>query len=95
MFWTVWSFITPLCAAARPQAVKQTLSEVFAVYLGFATELEEQSKQLLEKLEQARGSLHAGDAESESELRVSNAVGRFEKQTRNPPNLVDMCDTKN
>lgn len=35
------------------QAVKQDLSEVFAVYLSFATELEEQSKQLLEKLEEA------------------------------------------
>lgn len=46
------------------QAVKQTLSEVFAVYLSFATELEEQSKQLLEKLEQARGSLRGGDVES-------------------------------
>lgn len=36
-----------------PQAVKQDLSEVFAVYLSFATELEDQSKQLLEKLEEA------------------------------------------
>lgn len=35
------------------QAVKQDLSEVFAVCLSFATELEEQSKQLLEKLEEA------------------------------------------
>lgn len=35
------------------QAVKQDLSEVFAVYLSFATELENQSKQLLEKLEEA------------------------------------------
>lgn len=35
------------------QAVKQDLSEVFAVYLSFATELEDQSKQLLEKLEEA------------------------------------------
>lgn len=40
-----------------PQAVKQDLSEVFAVYLSFATELEDESKQLLEKLEEAR-SLH-------------------------------------
>lgn len=35
------------------QAVKQDLSEVFAVYLSFATELEDQIKQLLEKLEEA------------------------------------------
>lgn len=35
------------------QAVKQDLSEVFAAYLSFATELEEQSKQLLKKLEEA------------------------------------------
>lgn len=43
--------------------MKQGLSEVFAVYLTFATELEEQSKQLLEKVEQASCSLngHRGD----------------------------------
>ena len=35
------------------QAVKQDLSEIFAVYLSFATELEEQRKQLLKKVEQA------------------------------------------
>uniref|UniRef100_UPI0037E8613E kinesin-like protein KIF25 n=1 Tax=Semicossyphus pulcher TaxID=241346 RepID=UPI0037E8613E len=35
------------------QAVKQELSELFAVYLSFATELEEKSKQLLQKVEQA------------------------------------------
>ncbi|XP_051264617.1 kinesin-like protein KIF25 [Dicentrarchus labrax] len=40
------------------QAVKQDLSEVFAVYLSFATELEEQSKQLLEKVGQASCSLN-------------------------------------
>ncbi|KAM9339655.1 kinesin-like protein KIF25 [Symphorus nematophorus] len=40
------------------QAVKQDLSEVFAVYLSFATELEEQSKQLLEKVQQASCSLN-------------------------------------
>lgn len=49
--------------------MKQDLSEVFAAYLSFATELEEQSKQLLEKLEEAR-SLHGryGD-EVQSKLR--------------------------
>lgn len=45
------------------QAVKQDLSEVFAVYLSCATELEEQSKQLLEKLEQASGSLQSRDGD--------------------------------
>ncbi|XP_034756096.1 kinesin-like protein KIF25 [Etheostoma cragini] len=45
------------------QAVKQDLSELFAVYLSFSTELEEQSKQLLEKVQQVTGSLngHRGD----------------------------------
>lgn len=65
--------VSPLHSATPLQAVKQTLSEVFAVYLSFATELEEQSKQLLEKLEQARGSLHGGDAESESVSQSSEA----------------------
>lgn len=43
--------------------MKQDLSEVFAVYVSFATELEEQSKKLLEKVEQASSSLngHHGD----------------------------------
>lgn len=40
------------------QAVKQDLSEVFAIYVSFATELEEQSKQLLEKVEQASSGLN-------------------------------------
>ncbi|XP_039982090.1 kinesin-like protein KIF25 isoform X2 [Xiphias gladius] len=45
------------------QALRQDLSEVFAVYMSFATELEEQSKQLLEKVAQAKSSLngHHGD----------------------------------
>ncbi|XP_059212714.1 kinesin-like protein KIF25 [Centropristis striata] len=45
------------------QAVKQDLSELFAVYLSFSTELEEQNKQLLEKVEQVSCSLngHHGD----------------------------------
>lgn len=75
--------VSPLHSATPLQAVKQTLSEVFAVYLSFATELEEQSKQLLEKLEQARGSLHGGDAESESESQSSEA--------RITGNSVDGC----
>lgn len=68
--WFRGVLVSPLHSATPLQAVKQNLSEVFAVYLSFATELEEQSKQLLEKLEQARGSLHGGDADSESELRA-------------------------
>lgn len=40
------------------QAVKHDASELFAVYVSFATELEEQSKQLLEKVEQANSSLN-------------------------------------
>lgn len=38
--------------------MKHDLSELFAVYVSFATELEEQSKQLLEKVEQANSSLN-------------------------------------
>lgn len=52
--------------------MKQDLSEVFAVYLSFATELEEQIKQLLEKLEQATCSLrsHYGGKVQSKYLRV-------------------------
>ncbi|KAK9531536.1 hypothetical protein VZT92_010955 [Zoarces viviparus] len=48
---------------AEVQAVKQDLSELFAVYFTFSSELEEQSKQLLEKVEQASCSAtgHSGD----------------------------------
>lgn len=44
------------------QALKQDLSEVFAVYNNFATELEEQSRQLLEKVQQVSCGLngHSG-----------------------------------
>lgn len=46
--------MTCLCSfGVSAQAVKQDLSEVFAVYLSFATELEGQSQQLLERLEEA------------------------------------------
>lgn len=52
--------------------MKQDLSEVFAVYLSFSTELEEQNKQLLEKVEQATGSLngHRGDEVQSKYVRV-------------------------
>ncbi|XP_037305329.2 kinesin-like protein KIF25 [Pungitius pungitius] len=48
---------------AEVQAVKLDLSELFAVFFSFSSELEEQSKQLLEKVEQASCSLngHRGD----------------------------------
>ncbi|CAN9507471.1 unnamed protein product [Ophioblennius macclurei] len=41
------------------QVIKQDLSEVFAVYVSFATELEEQSKQLLEKVQRADSCFNA------------------------------------
>ncbi|KAM4713126.1 LOW QUALITY PROTEIN: uncharacterized protein kif25 [Anableps anableps] len=40
------------------QTVKQVLSEVLAVYVSFASELEEQSKQLLQKIKQTKTSLN-------------------------------------
>ncbi|XP_068433497.1 kinesin-like protein KIF25 [Clinocottus analis] len=48
---------------AEVQVVKQDLSELFAVYFSFSSELEEQSKHLLEKVAQASCSLngHGGD----------------------------------
>uniref|UniRef100_A0A3B5A5G0 Kinesin family member 25 n=1 Tax=Stegastes partitus TaxID=144197 RepID=A0A3B5A5G0_9TELE len=58
------------------QAVKQDLSELFAVYVSFATELEEQSKQLLEKVEQASSGLngHRGD-----EFQLQDRVAALER----------------
>ncbi|KAM7367882.1 hypothetical protein PAMP_014150 [Pampus punctatissimus] len=55
------------------QAVKQDLSEVFAVYVSFATELEEQSKQLLEKVGQAGSTLngHCADEVQNLQTRVA------------------------
>ncbi|KAM9356022.1 kinesin-like protein KIF25 [Pholidichthys leucotaenia] len=46
------------------QALKQDLSEVFAVYVSFATELEEQCRQLLEKVQQT-SSCRKGCSEQE------------------------------
>ncbi|KAI3363723.1 hypothetical protein L3Q82_001343 [Scortum barcoo] len=56
------------------QAVKQDLSEVFAVYFTFATELEEQSKQLLEKVEQASCSLNGHHGEEVQNLKAHVAA---------------------
>ncbi|XP_029352769.1 kinesin-like protein KIF25 [Echeneis naucrates] len=55
------------------QAMKQNLSEVFAVYVCFATELEEQSKQLLEKVKRASSSLssHSGEELQNLQTRVA------------------------
>eukprot|EP00066_Takifugu_rubripes_P021206 XP_011610472.1 PREDICTED: kinesin-like protein KIF25 [Takifugu rubripes] len=55
------------------QAVKQDLSEVFAVYLSFATELEDQSKKLLEKLEEA-SSLHGRHGDEAQQLQANVAA---------------------
>uniref|UniRef100_A0A3P9CLQ8 Kinesin family member 25 n=1 Tax=Maylandia zebra TaxID=106582 RepID=A0A3P9CLQ8_9CICH len=52
---------------------KHDLSELFAVYVSFATELEEQSKQLLEKVEQANSSLN-GHSEDGFQLQVRVAA---------------------
>ncbi|XP_070782499.1 kinesin-like protein KIF25 [Enoplosus armatus] len=64
------------------QAVKQDLSEVFAVYLSFATELEEQSKQLLEKVEQASCSLNGrrGDEVQNLQARVAALERSLEEE---------------
>lgn len=47
-----------LCVCVGEQALKQGLREVFAVYVKFATEFEEQRKQLLEEVKQAIASLN-------------------------------------
>ncbi|KAG8011311.1 Kinesin-like protein KIF25, partial [Nibea albiflora] len=64
------------------QAVKQDLSEVFAVYLSFATELEEQSKQLLEKVEQAGRCLngHRGDEAEDLQAQVEALQRSLEEE---------------
>ncbi|KAM4633801.1 kinesin-like protein KIF25 [Polymixia lowei] len=75
------------------QALKQDLSEVFAVYVGFATELDDQSKQLLEKVDQASSTLnghHRDDVQSlqarvdalERSLEEEKEKCRAEKQRR-------------
>ncbi|KAL3052482.1 hypothetical protein OYC64_005097 [Pagothenia borchgrevinki] len=52
------------------QAVKQDLSELFAVYLSFSTELEEQSKQLLDKVQQASCSLKGDRGDEVQDLQA-------------------------
>ncbi|XP_025754666.1 kinesin-like protein KIF25 isoform X3 [Oreochromis niloticus] len=67
------------------QAVKHDLSELFAVYVSFATELEEQSKQLLEKVEQANSSLngHSEDEFQNLQVRVAALEHSLEEEREN------------
>ncbi|XP_040920532.1 kinesin-like protein KIF25 [Toxotes jaculatrix] len=64
------------------QAVKQDLSEVCAVYMSFATDLEEQSKQLLKKVKQASSSLngHRGDEVQNLQDRVAALERALEEE---------------
>ncbi|CAJ1078433.1 kinesin-like protein KIF25 [Xyrichtys novacula] len=64
------------------QAVKQELSELFAVYLSFATELEEKSKQLLEKVEQVSSvpNGHHGDGVQDLQAHVSALERSLEEE---------------
>ncbi|KAM4529544.1 kinesin-like protein KIF25 [Fundulus diaphanus] len=56
------------------QAVKQALSEVFAVYVSFASELEEQSKQLLQKVKKANSCLNDPNGEELHNLQARVAA---------------------
>ncbi|XP_060948103.1 kinesin-like protein KIF25 [Limanda limanda] len=64
------------------QEVKQDLSEVFGVYVSFAAELEEQSKQLLEKVEQASSSTkgQSGDEVQDLQARVAALERSLEEE---------------
>ncbi|KAG7509475.1 kinesin KIF25 [Solea senegalensis] len=64
------------------QVLKQDLSEVFAVYVSFSTELEEQSKQLLEKVERASTFLngHHGDNVQDLQARVAALERSLEEE---------------
>ncbi|XP_033932510.1 kinesin-like protein KIF25 [Pseudochaenichthys georgianus] len=65
------------------QAVKQDLSELFAVYLSFSTELEEQRKQLLDKVQQASCSLKGDRGEEAQDLQaVVSALERSLEEER-------------
>lgn len=62
--------------------MKQDLSEIFGVYVSFATELEEQSKQLLQKVEQANSSLkeHSPDEAPNLQARVEALERSLEEE---------------
>ncbi|XP_071368205.1 kinesin-like protein KIF25 [Centroberyx affinis] len=64
------------------QAVKQDLSEVFAVYVSFASELEDQRKQLLEKVDHASSALkgHHGDEVQNLQARVAALERSLEEE---------------
>ncbi|KAF3849888.1 hypothetical protein F7725_019607 [Dissostichus mawsoni] len=65
------------------QAVKQDLSELFAVYLSFSTELEEHSKQLLDKVQQASCSLKGDRGDEVQDLQaVVSALERSLEEER-------------
>ncbi|XP_067428727.1 kinesin-like protein KIF25 isoform X1 [Thunnus thynnus] len=68
------------------QVVKQDLSELFAVYVSFASELEEQSKQLLEKVGQASSTLNGHSADE-----VQNLQARVEALERSLEEERERC----
>ncbi|XP_072218695.1 kinesin-like protein KIF25 [Leuresthes tenuis] len=67
---------------SQVQAVKQDLSEVFAAYVSFASEFEEQSKLLLEKVEQATSCLNGrhGDELQDLQARVAALEHSLEEE---------------
>ncbi|KAI9544128.1 hypothetical protein NQZ68_005178 [Dissostichus eleginoides] len=65
------------------QAVKLDLSELFAVYLSFSTELEEHSKQLLDKVQQVSCSLKGDRGDEVQDLQaVVSALERSLEEER-------------
>ncbi|XP_067338107.1 kinesin-like protein KIF25 [Channa argus] len=64
------------------QALKQDLSEVFAIYVNFANELEVQSKQLLKKVEEANSALkdYKGDEVQDLQARVEALERTLEEE---------------
>ncbi|XP_026197553.1 kinesin-like protein KIF25 [Anabas testudineus] len=75
-----WSALAKLLSEV--QALKLDLGEVFAVYVNFATELEVQSKQLLEKVERAGSSLNDrhGDEVQSLQARVAALERSLEEE---------------
>jgi len=61
-----------LCGLSCSQMLKQDLKDIFTIYVGFAKELEEQSKQLFECVGTARNTqaqdLQSDDLQSECSL---------------------------
>ncbi|XP_028253698.1 kinesin-like protein KIF25 [Parambassis ranga] len=71
-----------LTLLSKVQALKQDLSEVFAVYNNFATGLEEQSRQLLEKVQQVSSGLngHSGHEFQSLQARVEALESSLEEE---------------